>query len=633
MENRGFHTYYPLGQFAESFSLAYDLAWDVMSESERRQVREGLIKNFVRPAYETYVVDDQVTSNSSNWIAHIAGGALVAIASIYGDDPELKDCEPWLTGFLLKQHAYITHAFDRDGAYGEGFRYFNFAMQSFAKTMPVIERSFNIDFSGPMLQGHLETLWTTNYGNNLTFSFGDTEPFLKQESTARWIGSQNGPMNSWAWLVEKTRDPILAWLYENLKEYGTIQEVLHETGDVRAGKPDSLGTVKFFRDVGTAAFRSGWGADDFIFVFRSGPFYNHQHMDQGSFFLADHGNIFLEERYDGEHHYYDDPIYRTHTIQTIGHNTILIDGNPQSQKTGDPAGFAPGMNDQAVFSSWLDAAGFAFVRGDLERVYFSKLEKLRRNVLYIKPRTVFLVDEIRPADREVEADLLFHTKWKEDISIHEGYSTFQNNGGKLFAYHLNPPGTKIDILSEPHQKCQFDERPLRERGYLQVTGYTREKELVMGTLLTATRDGSAPAVDIEDGTAEITVDRTPVRIAMKRKDGGVALDGYVSDGVLLARNCGTGEIITTGATCLENQKKLLVAVDVPAAIVYKPAEDGLQIVCHAEKPSKITIGFAGKIRNVTVDGKALKSFSIDKKRSTISFDVGPGPVKIFMAGK
>ena len=628
MENRGFHTYYPLGQFAESFSIAYDLAWNEMSESERREVRQGLVNNFIRPAYESYVVDDLVTSNSSNWIAHIVGGALVAVAAIYGDDADYGDCEPWLSGLLLKQHKYITHAFGRDGSYGEGFRYFNFAMQSFAKTLPVIDRLFNIDFSGPMREGHLETLWTTNYGNNLTFSFGDTEPYLKQESTARWIGSQNGPMNSWAWLVEKTGDPVLAWLYHHLKDYDTIQELLHETDAVPVKAPDTLGNVKFFHDVGTAVFRSGWDADDFLFVFRSGPFYNHQHMDQGSFFLADYGRIFLEERYDGEHHYYDDPIYRSHTIQTIGHNSILIDRNPQSQKTGDPANFAIGMNDQAELSSWLDTESFAFAAGDLERVYFRDVEKIRRNVLYIKPRTILLVDEIHPAGGDIEASLIFRSKWMKDIALHDGFSTFHKDGGTLFAYHLTAPSTSIAKISEPHQKSQFKLRPLKERGYLQVSAKTDGKALVMGTILSATPNTSAPDLTVDGGNAKIESPEKTILVSVARDENAVTLNDYSSDGVFLALDTQTGEVITSAATQLERQGKALITLDSPATLSYSEQAGKLTLSCHLKKASTLTLFVQEKPRHISINGEQVRKIKYNRKRSTVTIPVEAGTVKL-----
>ena len=307
MQNRGFHSYFPIGEMAESYALAYDLVYNLLSSEERRVVRDGVIKNYVAPTFRTYVEQNRITVNTSNWISHINGGALMCLTALYGDDEYESDLEPWLTGFLLKEHRYIGKAFGRDGSYGEGFRYYNFAMHSFARVIPMLERQFGVDLSAPIRNSYRETLWAGIPRDDIIFTFGDSQGFIRGEAQAYWIGGQSGPMNNWAWLVARTRDPYLSWLYHSLKNYDTLEEVINETDDVAQKEPDDLPPVAFFRDVGTAVFKSGWDSGDFVFVFRSGPFYNHQHMDQGSFFLADHGRIFLEERYDGDHHYYDDP--------------------------------------------------------------------------------------------------------------------------------------------------------------------------------------------------------------------------------------------------------------------------------------------------------------------------------------
>ena len=102
-------------------------------------------------------------------------------------------------------HKYIDRL-RADGSYGEGFRYYNFAMQSFARTLPALLRLFHVDLAGPLSGSHQETLWTSIVQRNISFGFGDTESYLKQEAQAWWIGTENGSMNSWSWLLERPSD-------------------------------------------------------------------------------------------------------------------------------------------------------------------------------------------------------------------------------------------------------------------------------------------------------------------------------------------------------------------------------------------------------------------------------------------
>jgi hypothetical protein len=631
MEARGFHTYYPLGEFADAFATAYDAVFGLMSEEERRSVREGLLRNYVQPAFTTYVEHNQVTSNSSNWISHIAGGALISLLAMAHDDAALADLEPWLTGFLLKMHKYIATVVGREGSYGEGFRYYNFAMQSFARTLPPLERLFNIDLSGPLAGSHQETLWTTIVPRNISFGFGDTESYLKQEAQAWWIGTENGPMNSWAWLLEKTRDPHLAWLYRGLKEFDTVQEVVHETADIPAHEPSSLGTVRFFPEVGTAVFKSGWQEEDFCFVFRSGPFFNHQHLDQGSFYLADRGEVFLEERYDGEHHYYDDPVYRSHAIQPISHNTILLDRNPQSQKVGDPKGFAPGLNDQARLENYLDAEGLAFATGDIGRLYREKVRGLRRHMLFIKPRLLVLIDEALPADRDVELNLLFHTRWKKDIGIGPESVSFGKPGGTLYLFPLLPEKGTLEVFREPHFLYQYAAQPLIERGYLQISAPTKGRRLILANLLISNKQGEAPPVIGITAREEAATVRFPGaggdwRLAVTR-GGSVSLEDWAGDGLLLALDP-RGGLFTAEATFVARNGARVVESPAKFAGQLRHSAAGFSGVFRLPADAVMKINSGGRPARVLLNGRPPDRITFSPETGGLSLACAAGETKI-----
>ncbi len=635
MERRGFHTYYPLGEFAEAFAVAYDAVFDQLSEEERKLARRGLMRNYIKPAYRTYVEQNQVTSNSSNWISHIAGGALLGLMAIAWDDAELGDLEPWLTGFILKEHRYITTVFGRDGSYGEGFRYYNFAMKSFAKTIPTLKRIFGLDLSAPFFGSHQETLWSSIVEKNLSFGFGDTESYLKQEAQAWWIGGESGPMNNWAWLLELSRDPSLAWLYGQLKEFDTLQEVLHETSDIRPERPESLGTVRFFPDVGTAVFRSGWTPEDFLFVFRSGPFFNHQHLDQGSFAFVDHGEVFLEERYDGEHHYYDDPVYRSHAIQPISHNTILLNRNPQSQKVGDPKGFAPGMNDQARLLHWLDAPDLAFVAGSLEKVYVDEVRQLKRNVVFLKPRSILLIDEIVPARAPIEVNRLFHTRWKKDICPGDWESRITKGSKVLRLVHLAPETAVKEILREPHFLYQYAARPLIERGYLQISDRTEKEKLIFADLLSAAPEGSPSPYEIEKHKESVSIRRKMgerTQTVVLNLGSSISLGDWSSDALILASSS-RGEIFLARGTTLSLEGGIKLHSDRPFYGLLRRDNDLLELEANQEE--KTTVSLFGLVapRRIVVNGRPFKDFRFDSSLSLLQISLPPGSSRILVFGR
>ncbi|MCD6308464.1 MAG: heparinase II/III family protein, partial [Candidatus Latescibacteria bacterium] len=633
MEHRGFHSYFPIGEMTEAYAIAYDLVYDLLTDEERATIRRGAVENYVKPTFVTYVEQNRITVNTSNWISHIAGGALLALAAFYRDGDDAADLEPWLTGFILKEWKYMTTVFGRDGSYGEGFRYYNFAMQSFARVLPMLDRLFGIDLTAPVQRSYRETLWSGIPAEDINFTFGDSEGYIRGEAQADWIGGHSGPMNNWAWLVERTRDPYLSWLYHTLKTYDTFDEVLHETGDVPQKGPGGLEKTAFFRDVGTAVFKSGWGSDDFVFVFRCGPFYNHQHMDQGSFFLADHGRVFLEERYDGDHHYYDDPLYQSHAIAAVSHNTILIDGNPQSQEVGDPKGFAAGMNAHAYFTCCLDCAPFAFASGRLEDVYRGKVRELERCVLYIKPRTVLVVDRVVPGPDDVDVSLLFHTEWEKDIRLRDGRVEFHKDGPVLFLRHLSPNGVRRGIRTDPHFLCQYDRRPLIERGRLELSSKTMMTPLVFANLMTSTSDGAAPDIRTTAGNgwvgAELTVDGVSASCAVNTTGDVIDYCGFKTDALIVARDGDGKGVFTAGGTYLVSGEQILVSSGKPLAAFIEYNEDATMLMFSLTEVAEVSAVSPASPRKVTLDGVETTDYIFDGAASivTLSLPAGSGTLE------
>lgn len=91
-----------------------------------------------------------------------------------------------------------------------------------------------------------------------------------------------------------------------------------------------------------------------VLLFRAGPNFNHHHADQGSLLLSAFGEVLIGEA--GWSDYYKDPYYATFFTQAIGHNTILVGGNPESQTIPDTLQFKalnryPRITDRTLFSS------------------------------------------------------------------------------------------------------------------------------------------------------------------------------------------------------------------------------------------------------------------------------------------
>lgn len=467
-ETRGQHTYYLVGLVAGRLALTYDLIYDLLSPAERAQIRQAFVRNVIAPAHQGYVVGNSVSTHTSNWVGHVTGGSLMAMASIYGDGPELA--EPYFTGAIFKHFEQIQRSIGRDGGYGEGWGYYRFSMSSWSETVPTYRELFQIDMTGRLDGSYTELIWSSRHPEQSTLYFGDSSGGIT-------------PLFNWAWLLRQNRDPLLAWFYRHQKKAETMMDVLFPTNDITPAEISAATPVRCFRDVGTTVFKSGWGKEDFVFSLRTGAFFNHQHLDQGTFWLADQGVVFIGERHDSD--YYTDPIYQSHYIQPISHSTILIDGNAQSQRTGDPLEFAPGFDAHAFVAQHLDGRAAAFTSGDIGRLYWGKVQSLQRNVLYLKPRTLLMLDTIVPATKDLDVTLLYQTEHLRDIQPGARASTITKQGKTLHFGHLHPTASVTKAVETPHYIKAFKQYPLEKEGMLTLTARaTSAQPLTIANLLT-----------------------------------------------------------------------------------------------------------------------------------------------------
>ncbi len=607
-ENRGQHAYYPVSELAMEAALAYDLLYDMMSAAERKVCRDAFFRNVISGTHRSYVEDDLVTSSTSNWVAHICGGSLMAQAAVFGDGPDTESLEPYFTGAVLKLEDFVRRSIGRDGGYGESYGYCSFAMYSLSEALPALDGVFGVDLSGPLLLNYPDMIWAGLVKERLFFQFGDSN-------------SKMSPLTSWAWLLPKARDPLMTWLYRYLKSGETFPDVLYPTEKGPERSPFEEPPIRLFRDLGTTVFKSGWEKDDFVFVMRSGAFYNHQHLDQGTFWLADRGTVFVEERQGSS--YYDDPFYQSHYVQPVAHSTILIDRNPQSQRVGDPRDLAAGFEDRAFVHHFLDGTETAFVSGDIGRLYLGKVKEARRNIFFLKPRTVLMLDTVVPTERDVDVTLLFQTSRFGDIRPDQASSMIIKGAHALHIEHLAPGPVEVAAERTPIYIHTLNvENPLTEEGMLTVTARTHGQPLVIANLLKVGEPGDRiyKGESHEGFVAGATGGR---EFAFSTEPGRTyAAGGFVTDA--LALTWGGDTVFVALAKTLDRRGDRLFASTEPATCELTPHR---MRYCLAA-PAIVTIRTTARPTAVLVDGKSRNAyeFNAGTKSLTLPLEAGEGTV-------
>ena len=441
-------SYYPVGELGVRAAVCYDVVSGLLSPDERKAVQDGLFRNCIIPVYQEYVVENRIPSSTSNWIANSVSGALSCILAIYGDNPDRGGCEPYLSGLLTKLEDHIHSTLDTSGAWGEGMGYQSFACTNMFPTITALNRVLQTDITTPALLRSYRYFLYNKSGSDI-FDVGDSHASL-------------GTLSSFAWILSKTDDPIFRWLYSmGPREYALDFLFGRENG--LAISPDTLPTSTLFPDIGGAVFRSGWTPDDLVMNFRCGAFFNHQHFHQGSFQLGAFGETLVPEA--GGAHYYNDPWYPLYFTQAVGHNTVLLDGNPGSQRSGDYLHFVKAADERAGMLEFVGTGSYGAATGELHRLYRGNLKLFERNIIFMQREYFVVCDRLRSSGNRHEYNWLLHVDDRKDVTISGSDITIERGQASLLAKILSPEGAVIELKGAPVRLGV----PITQPGYLQVS--------------------------------------------------------------------------------------------------------------------------------------------------------------------
>jgi len=426
----GQHTYYPAGQLAGQVAFAYDLLYDQLTPDERRLVRDSLREYAIARASREYAQDNRILANTSNWLAHTVGGALIAAAAIWGDtsDPQLA---PQANGLLRKFEDHLAASYLADGSYGEGISYQEFDLETTCLALAAIERVFGVnDWERTHVK---DSLWypisTLAQPVSGSLDMGDTH----------YPGGY-----SIAPVVARSRDPVFRWYYDHF-EHKSLSDFLFADFSIAAQPPPAPGS-RYFPEKGNVVFRTGWGEDDAILLYRAGPNFNHNHADQGSFLIRAMGETLAGEA--GYADYYKDPYYDSYFKQAIGHNTVLVNHDPESQEIADTLQFAaldsyPRITD-VILSPSIDA-----VSSELQQVYRGYLRRYNRRIVFLKPDCFVIYDDLAANQAPAQFDWLLHIPNRARLKTEGATDLYAGERAALAVRRLLPADALVHV-SEGH---------------------------------------------------------------------------------------------------------------------------------------------------------------------------------------
>ena len=445
MENHARYMYYPVGYLAQEAALGYDLLHPLLTEEEKILVRRALIEKSIEPTYRDGTYYNRFSSNLSNHYGVSHTGALMAAAAIYGEDPDNPWLEPYLSGILAKFKAHLDTGYLAEGSYQEPWGYHSMDAESRAMALAVIERTFGIDYSTTtnFCGSYLQPLYT-GFPDGCNPTFGDSG---SNHTTTQ--------MDFCLWSAYRLRDPLAydVILPRLRAGRGSLLDFIWYTNDIEPTKRIvDLPPSRVFPEKGIAVLKTSWDGSGAQLVFRCGPHSNHYHFDQGTFRLLYNGIDLISEA--GGTDYYGNLYYQSYYIQPIGHNTLLLDSHPESQRQAD---FHNGIR---ALSMYPEITGFFTgklqdaVEGELSCVYRGKLKRYTRSFVFVKPHYFILYDEVKAAAPHT-FNWLFHAEGKGALSVQENTVSIVQPGAHLRMDVLSPVDFGHRIRSAPDREEEF----------------------------------------------------------------------------------------------------------------------------------------------------------------------------------
>jgi hypothetical protein len=193
-------------------------------------------------------------------------------------------------------------------------------------------------------------------------------------------------------LAVRTRDPYALW-------YSGQREPLD---GLTPRPPVDLPQSIHYRHIGVVIFNTSLadGRAGVTVAMHSGRYWaGHQHADQNHFVIHAYGEKLAIDG--GYYDWYGSPHFNAYSMQTLAHNTLLVDGRGQADRKQGADG---------CVAAYFDASGYGYTEGDASKpeIYRGLLKQFDRRILFIKPDFVVIHDLVASAGAAARYDWLLH---------------------------------------------------------------------------------------------------------------------------------------------------------------------------------------------------------------------------------
>ena len=498
---------WPMERLAFGVAPAYDLAYDRLEPDERRQVRDALVRCVLRPGAERFW-GVGLTSDHNGTVVPAAAFTVAALAGGH-ELPGSAACAAVAEDLMVE---FMDHRWNTGSHEGPG--YDAYTLTHVAAALMALRNRLGVDhFGHPYLKQAMDmTAAFLAPSRRGVVGFGDVG-YTCWEAVAAAVGAA-------------THDGTAGWFASeslHFKRYHSLRLLYWDPNAAKA--PDSRPLSAVFPKHGQAALRSDLSQAGTLMAFLcSSVPHGHIHLAQNHFRLLR-----------GDQELACSPGYSSnikgaagrYARGTPGHNTVTVEGAGQTARRG-------------VLREWFTSPCVDYVVGDATEAYGTgTLSRFRRHIVFIKPDTFVMVDDLRGPGQPRRFEWRYHPEKAgapatitlagetlgQERMVGRGPIVSKRGDQQVTVQFLAP--SPVEVIGQP---CPFAERQGRE---LIVTG-PRAQRQVFVTLLTLNPPRDAAEVRALPFVAAEAV--RDARLLRDGSDGVVALEfGGPTPGALVLR--------------------------------------------------------------------------------------------------
>lgn len=456
---------------AEHAPRTFDWIYDTLSESERAKCIEVLGRR-IRQVNEMHrsrpFESKPFSSHPGRMIGFAVEGSIILAHDV-------EDAPQWLE-YTLRVLWSVYPAWGRnDGGWHEGISYWGSYMGRIIRIVAQLDRLGVPLKDKPFFRNTGDFGLYAAYPHRPTRSFGDG-----YESP---VGAGPGTlMYNLAGLYD---NPYYRWYAERVNRGPTGPEALLAwRPDLKARPPADLPQSRAFYDVGWVAMHSDMAnpKDNVLVLFQSSPLgaISHNHANQNAFVIEAFSEPLAISS--GYYHDYGDAHHREWVWQTRAHNAILVNG--QGQRTRS-------VQSRGRIAAHIEAGEWAYALGDASAAYGGRLDRAYRHILFLRPRTILIADDLAASSGDATYQWLLHARRKMALNEESAEVVIRQGNARMHVRFLTPEGLKFSQQSGWNPSLT---RSAPEQFHFQACTDVAARSGRLVTVLTIRREGEEDAL-------------------------------------------------------------------------------------------------------------------------------------------